>query len=100
MDENAPALPLWEGRGFLFWVNWVVSVLFGKGVVWGFARLEGVLPKIPILKKVRKVPEYPPGGQGGCGGGVTGTRCSRVSPLRLTAFGTSPARVGGYNVGI
>ena len=29
-----------------------------------------------------------------------GTRCGRVSPLRLTSFGTSPARVGGYNVGI
>ena len=24
------------------------------------------------------------------------TRCRRASPLRLTAFGTSPARVGGY----
>ena len=41
---------------------WVVRVFWEKGVVWGFARLEGVLPKIPILKKVRKVPEVRAGG--------------------------------------
>ena len=97
MDENAPASPALGRAGVLVWV---VRVLWEKGVVWGFARLEGVLPKIPILKKVRKVPGIRAGGQGGCGGGVTGTRCGRVSPLRLTSFGTSPARVGGYNVGI
>ena len=41
---------------------WVLSVLWEKGVVWGFARLEGVLPKIPILKKVHKVPGIRAGG--------------------------------------
>ena len=41
---------------------WVVRVFWEKGVVWGFARLEGVLPKIPILKKVRKVPGIRAGG--------------------------------------
>ena len=33
-------------------------------------------------------------------GVIVPQRCGRSGPLRLTAFGTSPARVGGYNVGI
>ena len=49
----------------MLWVVWVLSVLWEKGVVWGFARLEGVLPEIPILRKVRKIPEIRPGGARG-----------------------------------
>ena len=60
--QQAPASPVLGRPGVLLWVVWVLSVLLEKGVVWGFARLEGVLPEIPILKKVRKVPEVRSGG--------------------------------------
>ena len=59
-------------------------------------------PNYPPSQKYRKYRKYDLGLVKGeiYAGDVTGTRCCRVSPLRLTAFGTSPARVGGYNVGI
>ena len=62
---RAPASPALGRAGVLVWVVSVLSVLWEKGVVWGFARLEGVLPKIPILKKVRKVPGIRAGGARG-----------------------------------